>query len=151
MEEKIHKLTVVPSKLSQQVIILRNKNKYRELLTRKNVPLSLNTSARKISFQKSLNSRLTNPNIYQGSHGRHMVFVVNSCLKQLVHCLFVYAQRAYYIIMHIQEHPMGTDYLKGLIFISTFRDHNTSQPTYNFQRQRWELAGCRRPEWSWFY
>ena len=38
MEEKIHKLTVVPSRLSQQVLILRNKNKYREFLEHKKCP-----------------------------------------------------------------------------------------------------------------
>ena len=41
MEEKIHKLTVVPSRLSQQDLILRNKNKYREFLKHKKCPPQL--------------------------------------------------------------------------------------------------------------
>ena len=41
MEEKIHKLTLVPSRLSQQVIILRNKNKRREFLIHKKCPPQL--------------------------------------------------------------------------------------------------------------
>ena len=41
MEEKIHKLTVVPSRLSQQVLILRNKNKYRKFLKNKKCPPQL--------------------------------------------------------------------------------------------------------------
>ena len=38
MEEKIHKLTIVSSRLSQQVPVLRNKNKYKEFLNHKKCP-----------------------------------------------------------------------------------------------------------------
>jgi len=39
MEEKIHKLTIiVSSRLSQQVPVLRNKNKYGEFLNHKKCP-----------------------------------------------------------------------------------------------------------------